>query len=147
MKKRNTFLAAMLSAAMAFSATPATVAQATTVELASTTGVETTNNSATGANTSNTNGETKEDPDGPDPTKDTWDKNGASSDPAPDGPFKREALNRLSAYLNSNHFKTVSAIVEVIAGVITVSSQLAAIVITVSPTAKAQFEAFMKQFS
>lgn len=142
MKKRNTFLAAMLSAAMAFSATPATVAQATPAEPASTTAY-----SATGADTSNTNGETKEDPDGPDPTKDTWDKNGASSDPAPDGPFKREALNRLSAYLNSNHFKTVSAIVEVIAGVITVSSQLAAIVITVSPTAKAQFEAFMKQFS
>lgn len=145
MKKRNTFLAAMLSAAMAFSATPATVAQATTV-MSSTTGGETTD-SATGADTSNTDAETKEDPDGLAPTKDKWDKNGASSDRAPEGPFKSDGLNRLSAYLNSNHFETVSAIVEVIAGVITVGSQLAAIIITVSPTAKAQFEAFMKQFS
>ena len=146
MKKRNTFLAAMLSAAMAFSAAPAAVAQTPNVSSTSSAGAGSTDNeSATDAAETGDTG--KEDSDGPAPTKDKWDKNGASSDRAPEGPFKSDGLNRLSAYLNSNHFETVSAIVEVIAGVITVGSQLAAIIITVSPTAKAQFEAFMKQFS
>lgn len=146
MKKRNTFLAAMLSAAMAFSAAPAAVAQTPNVSSTSSAGAGSTDNeSATDAAETGDTG--KEDSDGPAPTKGKWDKNGASSVSVPDGPFKSDGLNRLSAYLNSNHFETVSAIVEVIAGVITVGSQLAAIIITVSPTAKAQFEAFMKQFS
>lgn len=146
MKKRNTFLAAMLSAAMAFSAAPAAVAQTPNVSSTSSAGAGTTENeSATDAAETGDTG--KEDSDGLAPTKDKWNKNGASSVSVPEGPFKSDGLNRLSAYLNSNHFETVSAIVEVIAGVITVGSQLAAIIITVSPTAKAQFEAFMKQFS
>lgn len=148
MKKRNTFLAAMLSAAMAFSAAPAAVAQTAEDESATIADADNTNSEPdTGTDVPDTEDGEEEDSEGLEPTKDKWDKNGASSDRAPDGPFKSDGLNRLSAYLNSNHFETVSAIVEVIAGVITVGSQLAAIVITVSPTAKAQFEAFMKQFS
>ncbi|SIS43025.1 hypothetical protein SAMN05444817_103105 [Corynebacterium appendicis CIP 107643] len=148
MKKRNTFLAAMLSAAMAFSAAPAAVAETAKDESATIADADNTNNEPdTGTDATDTEDGEEEDSEGLEPTKDIWDKGGASSDPAPNGPFKSDGLNRLSAYLNSNHFETVSAIVEVIAGVITVGSQLAAIIITVSPTAKAQFEAFMKQFS
>ncbi|MCT1683501.1 hypothetical protein M3A74_01545 [Corynebacterium appendicis] len=146
MKKRNTFLAAMLSAAMAFSAAPAAVAQTPNVSSTSSAGAGTTENERAADAPDTEDGE-EEVSEGLAPTKDMRDKNGASSVSVPDGPFKSDGLNRLSAYLNSNHFETVSAIVEVIAGVITVGSQLAAIVITVSPTAKAQFEAFMKQFS
>lgn len=146
MKKRNTFLAAMLSAAMAFSAAPAAVAQTPTGSSTSSARAGTTDNERAADAPDTEDGE-EEDSEGPAPTEDMWDKNGASSVSAPYGPFKSDGLNRLSAYLNSNHFETVSAIVEVIAGVITVGSQLAAIIITVSPTAKAQFEAFMKQFS
>lgn len=81
-----------------------------------------------------------------DPTKGLWDNNSVSSESGKDGIFGSSGLNRADKYFKSNQFKTISMIVSVIAGVITVGSQLAAIIITVSPTAKAQFEAFMKNF-
>ena len=74
------------------------------------------------------------------------DENGASSESGKDGIFGSSGLTRADTYVKSNQIKTISMIVSVIAGVITVGSQLAAIIISVSPTAKAQFEAFMKNF-
>lgn len=168
MKKRNAFLAATLSAAMAFSAAPAAVAETANDESASISEDGTTNTGTDAGTTNNGNDGTdsdnggkkkdkdtsggkkkdKEDEDDSqslDPNKPMWDKNGASSNPAPEGPFKRDGMNRISAYFQSNHFKMISMIVSVIAGVITVGSQLAAMVISVSPTAKAQFDNFIKQ--
>lgn len=80
-----------------------------------------------------------------DPTKGTWDKNGASSNPAPSEPFGSSGMNRLSAYLDSNHFKMITLIVTIFSAVVTVGSQLAAIAVSVSPAAKAQFDAFLNQ--
>ena len=165
MKKRNAFLAATLSAAMAFSAAPAAVAETANDESSSASDTGTTNtgtDTGTGNDGTDTdNGGKKKDEDNSggkkkdkededdsqslDPNKPMWDKNGASSNPAPEGPFKRDGMNRISAYFQSNHFKMISMIVSVIAGVITVGSQLAAMVISVSPTAKAQFDNFIKQ--
>lgn len=151
MKKRNAFLAAALSAAMAFSVAPAADAEPTNGETASISGDDTTNKATgtdeDGTDTPDSKDDKEEKSEGLDPNKGTWDKGGASSDPAPEGSFSSSGLNRVEAYVNSNHFKMLTAIVSLIAGVITVGSQLAAIVISVSPTAKAQFEAFMKQFS
>lgn len=157
MKKRNAFLAATLSAAMAFSVAPAAVAETANDDSTSISENGTTNTGNDGTDSDNggdkekpsKNGKKDEDEEDDsrslDPNKPMWDKNGASSDPAPEGPFKRDGMNRIAAYFNSNQFKTISMIVSVIAGVITVGSQLAAIVISVSPTAKAQFDNFLKQ--
>ncbi len=157
MKKRNAFLAATLSAAMAFSAAPAAVAETANDDSTSISENGTTNTGNDGTDSDNggdkekpsKNGKKDEDEEDDsrslDPNKPMWDKNGASSDPAPTEPFKSEGMNRIAAYFNSNQFKTISMIVSVIAGVITVGSQLAAIVISVSPTAKAQFDNFLKQ--
>lgn len=155
MKKRNAFLAATLSAAMAFSAAPAALAETANNESETVTDAGTTNNGNDGTDSDNggkkkdkdnTGGKKKDkededDSQSLDPNKPMWDKNGASSDPAPTTPFKSEGMNRISAYFQSNH----SMIVSVIAGVITVGSQLAAMVVSVSPTAKAQFDNFIKQ--
>lgn len=163
MKKRNAFLAATLSAAMAFSAAPAAVAETANNESTSISEGGTTNtgtgNSNDGTDSDNGGKEKNEDNTGGkkkdkededdsqslDPTKPMWDKNGASSDPVPNEGFKLDGMNRISAYFKSNQFKTISMIISVIAGVITVGSQLAAMVISVSPTAKAQFDNFIKQ--
>lgn len=136
MKKRTALVAAALSAAMTFSATPA-IAQTAANEPAPAAAV-----TAAGEGT-----EADEENDKAlDPTKGLWDNNGASSESGKDGIFGSSGLNRADKYFKSNQFKTISMIVSVIAGVITVGSQLAAIIISVSPTAKAQFEAFMKNF-
>lgn len=179
-KKRTAFLAATLSAAMAFSAAPAV---AETASDASTTATDASNESTTSDQEEQStsedsgqtnNGKTQEDSDTADsgndkdgeegkdgdgdgdgdkdkksdsldPTKGTWDKNGASSNPAPSEPFGSSGMNRLSAYLDSNHFKMITLIVTIFSAVVTVGSQLAAIAVTVSPAAKAQFDAFLNQ--
>ncbi len=142
MKKRTALVAAALSAAMTFGATPA-IAQPADDEAAPTV-------AAAGEGTADTTDETdeadEENENALDPTKGLWDNNGASSESGKDGIFGSSGLNRADKYFKSNQFKTISMIVSVIAGVITVGSQLAAIIISVSPTAKAQFEAFMKNF-
>nr|VDG63287.1 Uncharacterised protein [Streptococcus thermophilus] len=81
--------------------------------------------------------------------KGPWDKNGASSEgPWENGgsfPDGSSGLNRLEAYLNSNHFESISAIVAAIAGLITVSTQVIALIIQINPAAKKQFEALFKK--
>lgn len=79
--------------------------------------------------------------------KDPWDKNGASSEGPWEGSFPEgsSGLNRLEAYLNSNHFESISTIVAALAGVVTVATQLAALIIQINPAAKAQFEALFKK--
>ncbi|MCT1451469.1 hypothetical protein M3G18_00825 [Corynebacterium sp. p3-SID1145] len=122
---------------MTFSATPA-IADETT---------QNNSDTAAGEGTADAENEADEENDKAlDPTKGLWDNNSVSSESGKDGIFGSSGLNRADKYFKSNQFKTISMIVSVIAGVITVGSQLAAIIITVSPTAKAQFEAFMKNF-
>ena len=79
--------------------------------------------------------------------KGPWDKNGASSEGKIKGSFPEgsSGLNRLEAYLNSNHFESISAIVAALAGVVTVATQLAALIIKINPAAKAQFESLFKK--
>ncbi|UUA88795.1 hypothetical protein KBP53_07685 [Corynebacterium genitalium ATCC 33030] len=78
-------------------------------------------------------------------SKDPWNKNGASSEGPLDGSFGSSGLNRLERYVNSNHFESVSAIVAALAGVVTVATQLAALIIKINPAAKAQFESLFKK--
>lgn len=144
MKKRTVLVAAALSATMTFSATPA-IAQTADNEAAPTDTV-TTAGEGTADATDAENEADEENDNALDPTKGLWDNNGASSESGKDGIFGSSGLNRADKYFKSNQFKTISMIVSVIAGVITVGSQLAAIIISVSPTAKAQFEALMKNF-
>ena len=154
MKKRTSLIAATLSAAMVFGAAPA-LAQTDADDANTTADAVTTTDTGNTDNTtdeSNAGDQSKEDPEAEerdpnelDPTKGIWDKNGASSQSAPNGSFEKlKGLNRAEAYFQSNHFKTVSTIVAAIAAVITVGSQLLAIIISVSPTAKAQLGAFFK---
>lgn len=166
MKKRTTIVAAALAASIFSGATsiaaeqpalenPTSVTKASPeTEATSTTDVADTADTTATADTADTTatGDTA-DPTEPDrmeldPDKGIWDKNGASSERGNYGSFGRfTGLNQLENYLNSNHFKTISTIVSVIAGVITVGSQLAALIISVSPEAKAQVEQFMKRFN
>ncbi|WP_297851405.1 hypothetical protein [uncultured Corynebacterium sp.] len=158
MKKRTSLIVATLSAAMVFGAAPA-LAQTDADDANTTADAVTTTDTGNTDNTtdeSNAGDQSKADPEADpeaeerdpnelDPTKDIWDKNGASSQPAPNGSFEKlKGLNRAAAYFQSNHFKMVSTIVAAIAAVITVGSQLLAIIISVSPTAKAQLGAFFK---
>ena len=166
MKKRTAFIAATLSAAMAFSAAPA-VAETTDKSNASTDtgtnndGDNTSGNDDTTSETGDDNGKTKPAPNKPgkdkdedeeeeknpnalDPTKGKWDNGGASSEAGKEGPFGSSGLNRISNYTQSNQFKSISTIVALISGVITVGSQVAALIISVSPAAKAQFDNFLR---
>ncbi|MGV0432405.1 hypothetical protein [Corynebacterium sp. 20_84] len=183
MKKRTAFIAATLSAAMAFSVAPA-VAETTDVSNASTDtgtnndGDTTSGNDDTTSETGDDKGKTKpappkdkdgdddngktkpapnkpgkdkdedeeeeENPNALDPTKGKWDNGGASSEAGKEGPFGSSGLNRISNYTQSNQFKSISTIVALISGVITVGSQVAALIISVSPTAKAQFDNFLR---
>lgn len=148
MKKRTALVAAALSAAMTFGATPA-IAQTADDETAPTDTVAAAGEGTGEGTPDATDAENEADEENDqalDPTKGLWDNNGASSESGKDGIFGSSGLNRADKYFKSNQFKTISMIVSVIAGVITVGSQLAAIIISVSPTAKAQFEAFMKNF-
>ena len=73
-----------------------------------------------------------------------WDKNNASSDPAPAGPFNAEkssTLNRITAYYQSNHFKMISLIVGSVATIIGALANFAAVIIGSNPELKARFAA------
>lgn len=77
------------------------------------------------------------------PDKGICDKNGASSERGNYGSYGRfSGLNELENNLKRNHFKAISTIT----GVITVGSQLAALIISVSPGAIAQVEQLMRRF-
>lgn len=144
MKKRTGLIAAALSAAMIFGSAPAPVLAA---EPATESENKTTEDKTGEKDSDKKKEEEEEDRWQLDPTKDTWDTNGASSDPAPKGPFDEEkssGLNRVDAYFKSNQFKMIYIIVTAIAGVITVGSQIIALIISVNPAAKAQFESLFK---
>ena len=181
-KKRTAFIAATLSAAMAFSAAPAVAQAADESNTSADTGTNndgdtTSGNDDTTSETGDDSGKTKpapkdkdedddsgktkpapnkpgkdkdedeeeeENPNALDPTKGKWDNGGASSEAGKEGPFGSSGLNRISNYTQSNQFKSISTIVALVGGVITVGTQLAALIITVSPTAKAQFDNFMR---
>lgn len=78
-----------------------------------------------------------------DPTKGLWDNNDASSKTAPKEPFSEQSsgLNRLAAYLDSNQFKTISLAVTLLASVVTVGSQILALMVTVNPGANDRLKA------
>jgi len=138
-KKRTGLIAAALSATMIFgSTTPAFADDANDGKVESVK-----DNDTPSEDKDEDKEEDKSDNKGP------WDKNGASSEgPWENGgsfPEGSSGLNRLEAYLNSNHFESISAIVAALAGVVTVATQLAALIIKINPAAKAQFEALFKK--
>lgn len=168
MKKRTALVAATLSAAMTFGTAPALAETATdtssstaTAPTATPTAAPTStpatpadeakpkeSDKAKESTTPTGSTTTTPDPNALDPNVSIWDKNGASSESGKQGSFGGSSgLNRLENYVNSNQFKTISIIMSAIGAVLTVGTQLGAIAVTVSPAAKAQFEAFLKQFS
>lgn len=119
---KKTLIAAALAATTAFSVTPAALAE-TTAEVKE------------GQETRDT-----KDNNELDPTKDRWDTNGASSDPAPDGGFPENSstLNRVGAYMQSNHFKMLSLIVATVAAAITMLAKVGEIVLLLNPDLRAR---------
>ena len=119
---KKTLIAAALAATTAFSVTPAALAE-TTAEVKE------------GQETRDTNDNTELDP-----TKDRWDTNGASSDPAPNGGFPENSstLNRVGAYMQSNHFKMLSLIVATVAAAITMLAKVGEIVLLLNPDLRAR---------
>lgn len=154
MKKRTALIAATLSTAMVFGVMPANAETATgTAPTSTPTSTPSAPANTADADQKNDSGKSTESTtttppqNALDPDKGLWDTNGASSDSGKQGSFGGSSgLNRLENYVNSNQFKTISIIVSAISAVITVGTQLAAIAVTVSPNAKAQFEAFLKRF-
>ena len=142
---KKTLIAAALAAATAFSVTPAALAE-TTHEVE-----EKPNDKDTPEKDKNKEKDKdkekdkeEEDKNQLDPTKDMWDKNNASSDPAPAGPFNAEkssTLNRITAYYQSNHFKMISLIVGSVATIIGALANFAAVIIGSNPELKARFAA------
>lgn len=142
---KKTLIAAALAAATAFSVTPAALAE-TTHEVQ-----EKPNDKDTPEKDKNKEKDKdkekdkeEEDKNQLDPTKDMWDKNNASSDPAPAGPFNAEkssTLNRITAYYQSNHFKMISLIVGSVATIIGALANFAAVIIGSNPELKARFAA------
>ena len=142
---KKTLIAAALAAATAFSVTPAALAE-TTHEVQ-----EKPNDKDTPEKDKNKEKDKdkekdkeEEDKNQLDPTKDMWDKNNASSNPAPAGPFNAEkssTLNRVSAYYQSNHFKMISLIVGSVATIIGALANFAAVIIGSNPELKARFAA------
>ena len=130
MKKRTGLVAAALSTTLIFGSVTPAFAE---------------NNQSAQVNAETTDGKKEEKTE----DKGPWDKNGASSEgPWENGgsfPEGSSGLNRLEAYLNSNHFESISAIVAALAGVVTVATQLAALIIKINPAAKAQFESLFKK--
>ncbi len=119
---KKTLIAAALAATTAFSVTPAALAE-TTAEVKE------------GQETRDT-----KDNNELDPTKDRWDTNGASSDPAPNGGFPENSstLNRVGAYMQSNHFKMLSLIVATVAAAITMLAKVGEIVLLLNPDLRAR---------
>lgn len=139
-KKRTGLIAAALSATMIFgSTTPAFADDANDGK------GESVEDNANDTPSEDEDKEDKEEDKSDD--KGPWDKNGASSEGPWEGSFPdgSSGLNRLEAYLNSNHFESISAIVAAIAGLITVSTQVIALIIQINPAAKKQFEALFKK--
>ena len=119
---KKTLIAAALAATTAFSVTPAALAETTAEVKESQETRDTKDNSEL------------------DPTKDRWDTNGASSDPAPNGGFPENSstLNRVGAYMQSNHFKMLSLIVATVAAAITMLAKVGEIVLLLNPDLRAR---------
>lgn len=119
---KKTLIAAALAATTAFSVTPAALAETTAEVKESQETRDTKDNNEL------------------DPTKDRWDMNGASSDPAPDGGFPENSstLNRVGAYMQSNHFKMLSLIVATVAAAITMLAKVGEIVLLLNPDLRAR---------
>lgn len=142
---KKTLIAAALAAATAFSVTPAALAE-TTHEVQEKPNDKDTPETPETPEKDKDKEKDKEEEDKNqlDPTKDMWDKNNASSDPAPAGPFdaeKSSTLNRVSAYYQSNHFKMISLIVGSVATIIGALANFAAVIIGSNPELKARFAA------
>ena len=142
---KKTLIAAALAAATAFSVTPAALAE-TTHEVQEKPNDKDTPETPETPEKDKDKEKDKEEEDKNqlDPTKDMWDKNNASSNPAPAGPFNAEkssTLNRVSAYYQSNHFKMISLIVGSVATIIGALANLAAVIIGSNPELKARFAA------
>lgn len=142
---KKTLIAAALAAATAFSVTPAALAE-TTHEVQEKPNDKDTPETPETPEKDKDKEKDKEEEDKNqlDPTKDMWDKNNASSDPAPAGPFNAEkssTLNRVSAYYQSNHFKMISLIVGSVATIIGALANFAAVIIGSNPELKARFAA------
>ena len=119
---KKTLIAAALAATTAFSVTPAALAETTAEVKESQETRDTKDNNEL------------------DPTKDRWDTNGASSDPAPNGGFPENSstLNRVGAYMQSNHFKRLSLIVATVAAAITMLAKVGEIVLLLNPDLRAR---------
>ena len=119
---KKTLIAAALAATTAFSVTPAALAETTAEVKESQETRDTKDNNEL------------------DPTKDRWDTNGASSDPAPNGGFPENSstLNRVGAYMQSNHFKMLSLIVATVAAAITMLAKVGEIVLLLNPDLRAR---------
>ena len=119
---KKTLIAAALAATTAFSVTPAALAETTAEVKESQETRDTKDNNEL------------------DPTKDRWDTNGASSDPAPDGGFPENSstLNRVGVYMQSNHFKMLSLIVATVAAAITMLAKVGEIVLLLNPDLRAR---------
>ncbi len=142
---KKTLIAAALAAATAFSVTPAALAE-TTHEVQEKPNDKDTPETPETPEKDKDKEKDKEEEDKNqlDPTKDMWDKNNASSNPAPAGPFNAEkssTLNRVSAYYQSNHFKMISLIVGSVATIIGALANFAAVIIGSNPELKARFAA------
>ncbi len=142
---KKTLIAAALAAATAFSVTPAALAE-TTHEVQEKPNDKDTPETPETPEKDKDKEKDKEEEDKNqlDPTKDMWDKNNASSDPAPAGPFNAEkssTLNRITAYYQSNHFKMISLIVGSVATIIGALANFAAVIIGSNPELKARFAA------
>lgn len=124
-------------------ATPSPVAAATETVTATETATETATSTKTSTKTTSTSETTSTEPRPFDPTKGLWDNNDASSKTAPKEPFSEQSsgLNRLAAYLNSNQFKTISLVVTLLGSVVTVGSQILALMVTVNPGANDRLKA------
>ena len=134
---KKTLIAATLAAATAFSVTPAALAE-TTHEVQEKPNDKDTPETPETPEKDKDKEKDKEEEDKNqlDPTKDMWDKNNASSDPAPAGPFNAEkssTLNRITAYYQSNHFKMISLIVGSVATIIGALANFAAVIIGSNP--------------
>lgn len=145
---KKTLIAAALAAATAFSVTPAALAE-TTHEVQEKPNDKDTPETPENPEKDKDKEKDKEEEDKNqlDPTKDMWDKNNASSDPAPAGPFNAEkssTLNRITAYYQSNHFKMISLIVGSVATIIGALANFAAVIIGSNPELKARFAAMFQ---
>ena len=142
---KKTLIAAALAAATAFSVTPAALAETTHEVQEKPNDKDTPENPETPEKDKDKEKDKEEeDKNQLDPTKDMWDKNNASSDPAPAGPFNAEkssTLNRITAYYQSNHFKMISLIVGSVATIIGALANFAAVIIGSNPELKARFAA------